>query len=162
MPDHPRGYTKKGNGYQAPDEYRAGHYRTRARHPAFELSSEVQRFLCESAIEICERRKWKLYASGAEVTHIHFLVGWHDYAPWNLVRGKLKNLLSLSLSRRAGVTGRPWFSAEASRKRVRNPAHMSYLRETYLPNHSGWRFDVETGMMAPRRRARRAAPSGAG
>jgi hypothetical protein len=63
------------------------------------------------------------------------------------VRGRIKNLLSLDLSRHAGIMGRPWFAEEASRKRVRDLGHLDYLPGEYLPKHGGVQWYEDRGWM---------------
>jgi hypothetical protein len=73
-----------------------------------------------------------------EPTHLHAVVSWPDEGlAFTRVRGRIKNLLSLDLSRRAGVTGRPWFADGGSRRRVKDEAHLAYLLDVYLPRHGG-------------------------
>lgn len=71
--------------------------------------------------------------------HIYnVLVSWLDAAlAFERVRGRIKNLLSLDLSRQAGTTGRPWFAGEASRRRVTEDTHLRHLLDEYLPKHRG-------------------------
>lgn len=137
MPDRPEGFVQEGDGIQAPSPRLAESYAEAAGHPPFQFSPGIQRFLVASATEVCQRRNWRLHAGATELTHLHMLVSWRDHAPWQDVRGKIKNILSLELSKRQRVKGRPWFSKGASRKNVRNREHFDYLMKQYLPSHSG-------------------------
>jgi hypothetical protein len=79
-------------------------------------------------------------------------VSWRDdRLRWEDVRGELKNILSLELSKRAGITGRPWFAEGASRKHVTRREHFNCLVDAYLPDHPGWRWDEHFGWTAPRK-----------
>jgi hypothetical protein len=49
----------------------------------------------------------------------------------------LKNLLSLFLGRLAKETGRRWFCAQQSRKRVTTREHFDFLVRKYLPGQRG-------------------------
>ena len=150
MPDHRRGFTQEGKGYQPPNPTLANAYSEAAAHPPFEFDHETQRVLIEVAQDVCTRRDWRLHAGATEVTHIHALTSWRDDARWEDVRGKLRNIMSLELSRRNDTYGRPWFVEGASRKHVEREAHFEYLMETYLPDHSGWRWSERRGWTEPR------------
>jgi hypothetical protein len=150
MPDHKRGFTQRDEGYQVSNPALASAYRDAAKFPPYEFDHETQRFLIEVAIDVCARRGWKLHGASAERTHLHDLVSWRDGTRWAAVRGKIKNIMSLELSKRSGEVGRRWFVEEASRKRVERDAHFDYLKETYLPDHSGWCYDDARGWRPPR------------
>jgi hypothetical protein len=74
---------------------------------------------------------------GTDPTHGHFLISWKEFTAWNDVSDKLKNLLSLFLGRLAKETGRRWFGAQQSRKRVTTREHFDYLVTRYLPEQRG-------------------------
>ena len=156
MPDHRRGYTKEGEGYQPPNPRLAKAYRTAAVYPPFDFDPDVQRFLIEVAQDVCGRRRWTLHSASTEMTHLHLLVSWNGAARWGEVRGKIKNILSLELSKRSGETGRRWFAEKASRKHVCERAHFDYLMKKYLFGHSGWRWDEIRGWTMPRSKSPRA------
>jgi hypothetical protein len=87
---------------------------------------------------ICAGDDYRLHGAGTEPTHLHALMSWQDDAlDFRKVRGRIKNLLSLHLSRRVGVTGRPWFSGGSSRRRVEDQKHFDHLMKVYLPRHRG-------------------------
>ena len=140
-PSHPRGYTKRGEGYLPPDDKMAQHYDDCARFPRVWFSDAIQEVLVLGCIDVCRRRGWRLHAVGTDLTHLHFVVSWREFVAWQYVRQKMKNVLSLLLGRLTGTTGRPWFVRDGSRKRVKNRAHLDYLMDTYLPDHRGlyWR-----------------------
>ena len=73
-----------------------------------------------------------------------------DNARWEDVRGKLKNIMSLELSKHDDTFGRPCFVDGSSRKQVEKNKHFEYLMETYLPDHGGWRWSERRGWMEPR------------
>ena len=56
MPDHPRGFTEQGVGYQAPNRELADAYRGAAKFPTVEFDEDTERFLIEIAYDICARR----------------------------------------------------------------------------------------------------------
>jgi hypothetical protein len=138
MPDRPRGFVQKGRGIQPKNDALAGAYRGAAKHEPFEFDVEAQVRLIGKAMAVCHGESWRLHGASTEPTHLHVLTSWQDSSvAFQSVRGRIKNLLSLDLSRRAGITGRPWFAGEASRRRVRDDAHFRYLLDVYLPKHGG-------------------------
>lgn len=153
MPDHPRGFAKEGEGYQQPNPELARAYEDAAKFPAVEFDAPTERFLIETACEVCERRGWRFHGAATEPSHLHALVSWRDPSlQWSFVRGKIKNILSLELSKRSATVGRRWFVEGASRKRVRDWDHFDYLMVTYLPKrHGGWRWTERAGWIEPRK-----------
>jgi hypothetical protein len=138
LPDHRRGYVKKGAGIQAPSTHLADAYRAEAKYPPFLFDSLTQYYLILKAQSVCIDDEYRLHGAGSESTHLHMVVSWRDdLLPYSKVRGRIKNLMSLDMSRRAGITGRPWFSVGGSRKRVNDLNHLRYLLDKYLPNHRG-------------------------
>ena len=156
MPDHPGGFVQQGRGVQSPSAALANVYRQAATFPPVDFDDELQRLLIDHSIDICRRRRWRLHAVATEPTHLHILVSWTGSRRWQEVRGKLRNLLSLGLTRRFKQKGRPWFSTGASRKQVRTRAHFEHLMNKYLPNHGGARWFESRGWVTQSR------PSGRG
>jgi hypothetical protein len=148
--DHRRGYVRRGQGIQEPDAARAKQYDRAAKQlPAF-FGATHQQVLLSMAYDACQRREWHLHCFASEPTHIHLLVSWKQFQPWEEVRAKLKNLLSLQLGRQFKQRGRRWLVGDGSRKQVRDRKHFDYLMMTYLPRHGGllWR-DSEAPPPAP-------------
>jgi hypothetical protein len=128
LPDNRRGFVQEGQGVQPRNERLAASYRQAAAHLPFEFDADTQIQLIAKARAIC----------AGDGLRLHALVSWRDAAlAFGKVRGRIKNLLSLHLSKRAGVTGRPWFSTGSSRKRVEDQNHFNHLMSAYLPRHSG-------------------------
>jgi len=136
-PDDPRGFVQEGEGIQPPSEPLANAYDNAAKHPPVTFDHVIQQFLIETAHDVCNRRGWRLHGAATEPTHLHTLVSWRDETAWSAVRGKIKNILSTAMSKRAGLKGRPWFVDKASRRHVRDQKHFDYLMHRYLPKHSG-------------------------
>ena len=138
--DHPRGYVKGGKNH-SPDPDQAAFYERQAKHEPVVFTPDRQMLLLSGVLDVSERRDWRIHAFGAEPTHIHVLISWKTFTPWQDVRDKLANLLSGFLGRHAGETGRRWLTRKPSRKRVRDRKHYDYLVNVYLPKHSGlfWR-----------------------
>lgn len=153
MPDHPRGFAQEDEGYQPPNPELADAYRGAAKFDAVEFDARTERFLIEVARDVCSRRGWRLHGGATEPSHLHALVSWCDGTRWQDVRGKIKNILSLELSKRAGTLGRRWFVEGASRKRVIEQGHFDYLMQTYIPKkHGGWRWTEVLGWIEPKRK----------
>ena len=138
LPDRPRGFVQKGKGIQPQNEPLADAYRAAAAHEAVLFDAATQCRLIRKTLAVCQGDKFRLHGASTEPTHLHLVVSWRDESQvFAKVRGRIKNLLSLDLSRRAGVTGRPWFAGEASRKRVGDERHFRHLIDEYLPRHGG-------------------------
>ena len=153
MPDHKRGFVKEGEGYLPPNPKLAKAYRDVAKFPPVEFDHDTEKLLIEVAQDVCGRRDWHFHGGATEPSHFHALVSWRGNHRWQDVRGKIRNILSLELSKRAGTTGRPWFVQKASRKRVRDRDHFDYLMKTYiLKKHRGWRWTEIVRWVPPKRR----------
>lgn len=138
LPDHRRGYVEKGAGIQPTNILKAEQYRAAATHSPFKFDTQTQYHLILKALAVCKADGYRLHGAATESTHLHIVVSWQDeLLRFSKVRGRIRNLLSLDLSRKAGITGRPWFSDGASRKRLTDREHFDYLLEKYLPAHSG-------------------------
>ena len=137
LPDRPEGFVQKGGRLEPPNRKLAAAYANAANHPPFSFDGDTQRLLIETTLDVCSRRDWRLRGVAAETTHLHVLVSWQDTTRWQDVRGKIRNICSLELSKKHKQYGRPWFVEGASRKRVRNHRHFEHLINTYLPNHRG-------------------------
>ena len=60
MPDHKRGFTKEGGGYQAPNAALANAYHNAAASPPFEFDPATQRFLIEVVLILYSRNSGDL------------------------------------------------------------------------------------------------------
>ena len=136
-PSHPRGYTRKGKGYQPPDPQRAAEYDGDAKFSKVSFDRRLQEILVLGSYDICRRRRWRLHAVGTDPSHVHLVVSWRKYIPWHDVMTKLKNILSLLLGRITNSPGRRWFVVNGSRKRVSTKDHLDHLLREYLPCHRG-------------------------
>jgi hypothetical protein len=134
MPDHPRGYTVRAAGQQAPDPFMARLYVDRARHAEARFPCELARKLIDELLASALRTRLRLQACATADTHLHVLVSWADDRCWMAVRRSLK----ISLSRRFRSEGIPGgLSRGGSRKRVRDWGHFGHLMTRYLPDHPG-------------------------
>ncbi len=139
--DDPRGYVQKGRGVLMPDIAQARIYDSLAKQAPVLFMPVHQQILLGIVWDACRRRNWRLHFVACEPSHIHLLVSWHEFDPWQRVRGKLKNLMARELGRQLALPGYRWFSDEGSRKRVRDRRHFDHLMRQYLPRHRGlvWR-----------------------
>ena len=146
MPDKAKGFVQKGKGIQASNKALADAYRQEASHEPFEFNALTQSRLIWKARAVCSGDGYRLHGAATEATHLHAVVSWFDVTlRFSKVRGRIKNLMSLDLSRRAGVTGRPWFAEESSRRRVLDEEHLRYLLDAYLPKHGGVQWYEDRG-----------------
>lgn len=169
MPDHPRGYTRRGEGYLAPDEEAARRYAENATGEAVLFDPALQRVLIEEAQTACRHQQLRLHGGSTEPTHVHLLVSWKHGKSWMAVRTGLKTSLSLRLKREderrrcqpgePGESGEPgkgdrlkeegrWelrLSRGGSRKHVKDRAHFSHLMRKYLPDHGGVKWFEDRG-----------------
>ena len=136
-PDHPRGYTRRGRGYQRCDPEQADAYDDRAKQPPATFAPDVQVMLVRAAHEFCRRRRMRLHAVGNEEGHVHYVLSWRGYADWHEVMRRLKNVLATVLNAHFGTPGKRWFVRGGSRKRVADRAHLDHLKTRYLPDHPG-------------------------
>jgi REP element-mobilizing transposase RayT len=144
-PAHCRGYVRRGEGILPSDPRMADIYDRQATDPPVLFTPEIQRILIQTAHEVCSSRQWRLHAAGTEPTHIHLLVSWKTFIPWNNVTMRLKNVMSLFLGRRLKMPKRKWFVRGESRKRVTDRKHFDHLMNVYLAKHRGtfWREGEE-------------------
>jgi hypothetical protein len=126
-PDKARGYVRDGAGILPADEDMGRMYDASAEDEPVEFSEAVQRVLIVGGVDICRRREWRLHAVGTDPTHGHFLISRPGFMDWEVVRDKLKNVLSLFLGRLTSQPGKPWFAAKGSRKRVADRKHFDFL-----------------------------------
>jgi hypothetical protein len=107
LPDRPRGFVQEGKGIQPTNQPLAHAYRNAAKHEPFEFDAATQHRLIRKARAVCKSDGYRLHGASTEPTHLHLVISWVDEAlAYGKVRGRIKNLLSLDLSRRAG-TGPP-------------------------------------------------------
>ena len=140
MPDNPRGYVRRGEGLQPPDEEMAAQYIRNAAHAEFKFDELMRRVIVRTARDLCEKRGWRLHQIHVIPSHVHVLVSWPDVQDWKRIRNTLKRHFGKDISKALDRPG-PWFSRGASRKRVRDRQHFDYLMNVYLPRHHGtsWR-----------------------
>jgi hypothetical protein len=138
--DHPKGYVRRGVGILPPDEIVARQYDARASDEPVLFRRRHQRVIAWIVCDACRQRDWRLHQIATETTHFHALVSWRDSQSWEDVRAKLKNLVSWALSKEFNTVGRPWLVRSASRKRVRDCGHFTWLMDEYFPGHRGLRW----------------------
>jgi len=145
-PDHPRGFTKKGDGYQPPDHDLAEQYDLNAVQEPASFDDPIQREILVYSHDICTTEGWKLEAIGFDPGHLHVLISWQDFVDWKWVDQRLKNLLALKLNRRHDSPGRRWFARRhGAPRRVDDRGYFDHLVEKYIPDHPGlfWKHGME-------------------
>ncbi|HEX8323030.1 MAG TPA: hypothetical protein VF595_03875 [Tepidisphaeraceae bacterium] len=137
MPDHPKGYTRHGEGVLAPDFDLAAHYYRRSRFDTVRFDARRQRVVVDAVQEVCSRIDIKLYYAVCVSTHAHALVGWKDAREHDVIYDRIKRIMGYKLSKAEGVVGRRWLAARRAGKQVRDEKHFKRLMIDYLPNHRG-------------------------
>jgi REP element-mobilizing transposase RayT len=108
-----------------------------AKQPPVIFTTQIQKILINTARAECAAQNWRLYAAATDRTHVHTLISWKTFIPWNDVIKRQKNILSYRLGRDLGMTARQWFVRGQSRRRVIDQAHFEYLVQNYFPKHNG-------------------------
>jgi REP element-mobilizing transposase RayT len=128
----------------------------------------MQHVLILGCADVCANRGWRLHAVATEPSHVHLIVSWKQFIPWQEVRQRIKNVLSYLLGRVMSQNGRQWFVREGSRKRVLDREHFDHLIRQYFPRHRGlsWREgealpEDRWGILGARRSKTRGLPSAA-
>jgi hypothetical protein len=146
MPDHRRGYTRRGEGYQPPDPEMARNYERRAKHDRSWFDPEIQKSLIARAQEACVHLDCRLHGFATELGHV--LVSWKHSRTWQSIRTSIKSSLTRCMrEKHLGIE----FSRGASRKHVEKRPHFDHLMETYLPDHPGWGWYEDKGWIEPKR-----------
>jgi hypothetical protein len=104
--NHPRGYTQRAAGYQAPDAEEQQRREENLSQSVVRFDEAMQRILIVGTHDFCDRRGFAFHGAGNDETHYHALLSWKTFNDWQEVRDRLKNVLSLFLGRWAGVQGR--------------------------------------------------------
>ncbi len=143
-PDRSRGYVERKKGILPPDPGKAKQYHDNAKDTPVKFTCTIQKLIADEVATAAQRQNLRLHAIALAPTHPHILVSWHDARRVQPVRSNLKSSLTRRLNRELGK--REWFTANASRKRVRDRKHFNHLVQTYLPNHRGltWRETDDT------------------
>ena len=148
MPDHPRGYTRRGKGYQPSDPEMARNYERAAKGGRSWFDAAVQRGLLARFHEACGCIDVRFHGGATEAGHFHGLVSWRHRRTWMSVRTSIKSSLTRYLhDQHPGVE----LSRGASRKRVTDRKHFDHLLRTYLPDHPGWGWYEDRGWIPPER-----------
>jgi REP element-mobilizing transposase RayT len=124
-------------GIQRPNVALARFYDRQAKHDVVSFSARHQGIILWICWDACKKRSWKLHGVAFDPSHVHLLVSWRSPNSWQVVRGKLKNLISWALSKEKYEQGRKWMVRYGSRKRVKDRRHYDYLMNCYLPKHRG-------------------------
>jgi REP element-mobilizing transposase RayT len=159
MPDHPRGYTTRDNGYRAPDERMSDLYHLRANHAPVVFTEQFQRWLIDAILETRPHLHTRVHGVATESTHVHMLVSWDSDRPWEAIRKSIRTAMTrharamLDLQRSESdkdARHQPVFSDGGSRKQVHDRSHFAHLMTQYLPDHSGLQWFEDRGWIEPR------------
>ena len=151
MPDHPRGYTKRGVGYLAPDPTMQRAYERCATYLPTIFDHSLQRELVRHVLTIPNHIAVDIFAVATETSHIHILCGWSIDRSWESIRDSIKRSISIKLKQLATAEKPLFLSAGASRKQVLNQEHFDHLIHQYLPNHSGSAWYKHRGFVKPKK-----------
>jgi REP element-mobilizing transposase RayT len=143
-PAHRRGYVRRGKGILPTDKKMADVYARAAKQAPVIFTTQIQQILINTARAECAAKHWRLHCAATDSTHVHLLVSWKTFIPWNDVIHRLKNILSYRLAKELATRGRQWFVRGQSRRRVTNRAHLDYLIQKYLPSHNGVAWPATT------------------
>lgn len=137
MPDHPRGYTRHGEGIYAPDTNMADRYAKRAKFDRVIFDELRQQVVVSAIREVCQNIDVDLYYAVCIRTHGHAVVAWRDTRPWTQISDRIKRIVGLKLARSENVFGRKWLAARPAGKVVKDVDHLRHLMIRYLPSHRG-------------------------
>ncbi|MEO0965651.1 MAG: hypothetical protein AAFY08_11070 [Planctomycetota bacterium] len=135
MPDHRRGYVRRGQGVLPSDPQMAGHYRAAQHEPVAIFDRRCQSHLIEAARDTGLHLSADVHAIACEPTHVHVLISWATDRSWKSMRSSVRRAMTVRLNEQ--IARRTWFSDSPSRKRVRDHKHFDYLVLSYLPTHDG-------------------------
>lgn len=152
MPDHPRGYTKRGVGQFLPDPEMARKYEQRAGQDVTIFDNDIQSRIVSHVRTIPSFIPIQLYAITTEPTHIHVLCGWQADRTWESVRESIKTSITKFL-KSLDHTPPLKLSRGASRRHVQKQEHFDFHMFEYLPKHSGVSWFEDRGVVAARREA---------
>ena len=116
----------------------ADRYRQAAKYDPVAFDPDHQRSIMKTILEACAILQCQARFISAEPTHVHVLVSWNSDRPRLGIRSSLKSAITRALNRR--YSRRPWFTENASRKRVKDRRHFNYLVNNYLPAHHGLKW----------------------
>jgi hypothetical protein len=119
MPDHRRGYVRRGEGIVPSDPHMAACYRANLKQSEIQFSKSIQREVIEGALEACRE--------------------------WQVARKQIRSKITRRLN--AMHKRQNWFSKSLSRKQVKDRAHFDYLIRKYLPRHSGLKWSEPGGVI---------------
>jgi hypothetical protein len=143
LPDHPRGYVRRGRGIQPQNHRMAALYGENLKSRVAVFDDAIQRVLIAAAQEACQRQTCRCHFIATDPTHMHVLASWSSERTWELVRMQIGSKASRSLN--ATFSRRTWFAKSPSRKRLKDRGHFDYLMTTYLPRHAGWKWNEKRG-----------------
>src|SRR5690242_18176990 len=94
MPDHPRGYTTRDDGYRAPNERMSDLYHLRANHALVNFDDQFQLWLIDAILETRSHLHTRVHGVVTESTHVHMLVSWDSDRTWESVRKSIRTAIT--------------------------------------------------------------------
>jgi len=134
MPDHRRGYVRRGQGILKSDTQQKRAYEARAVHDRMIFDNDLCRQIAQAVPELCRKRRWRLHGMAVVWTHLHVVVSWRPFVEARRARALLKHAITIRLRDHRGGQ-RKWLAGGGSVKRVRDRRHLDYLLQSYLPAH---------------------------
>ena len=144
LPDRARGYVKRGQGILPLDNHMHRLYSESMTQPIVVFKSDIQLQLIETILESSSKQNFEIYFIATDSTHVHVLLGWRDNRRGTRLRGQLKWSLSHALNLK--LQKRKWVAEKVSCKQVKDRQHFDYLRNSYLPKHTGWKWRPDLGL----------------
>ncbi|MEL7238321.1 MAG: hypothetical protein AAGK78_05615 [Planctomycetota bacterium] len=143
LPKRRQGYFRNKDGLRASNPAAADWYRHVQHREPEDFAQHVQRVMIDGCIEAARHQTLKIYGVATDPSHLHVIAAWDDEREPRLVRRNAKQSLSRRLNAEVGRL--QWFSRGGHDRRVGNRGHFLYLRDQYLPNHPGWKWDKRVG-----------------
>ena len=144
LPNHPRGYVKRGKGYLPRDVQLAEKYREQMNGPTVVFTPIEQEVAIGTLVQAVGFINCELHYVPTDRTHIHAIVSWSDETAWQKRRNSLKKAITINLKEQQ--ERKTWLSEGSSRKQVSNQEHFDYLITVYLPKHCGLKWSAQRGI----------------
>jgi hypothetical protein len=139
LPDRTAGFVRRQHGVLPPDKSLAMQYRVIASENEVTFDANLQEILIDESRAAFEKQQCRGHYIATEPTHLHVLTSWADERPWLKIRTGLRSSITRRFNR--DVQRRQnWFVDGSSRKQVKEQSHFDHLVNTYLPSHSGLKW----------------------
>ena len=143
LPDREQGYFLNKSGLQPPNSHEADWYRRLQSDDPVRLEDTIQQHLVDACREAARPLRLTPFGVATDPSHLHVLLAWSVPRAVQDIRRSFKHGLSKALNDAFGP--RPWFGRGGHDRRVRDRDHFVYLRDEYLPDHPGRKWDGRVG-----------------